>query len=225
MQNEHGVFMSMFDMCNHWQVAGAYICSMHAKDNRLVIASDNKGKIKEIREIITGACLLSLSDVGFDRVIDEPFHTFAENAHAKANALYQHCGLNVFADDSGICVAALDGRPGVDSAHYSGNRNDEQNLQQVLREMEGVTDRRAWYMAVICLIWEGETYYFEGRCDGALLHEKRGMGGFGYDPIFVPDGYDQTFGELEPAIKNAISHRGKAVRQMAAFVNEQWAER
>ncbi len=212
---------------SHLSEDGTYICSMYTPvaETRLVIASDNKGKIKEIKEIITGATLLSLSDVGFDRVIEEPYHTFAENAHAKADALYRHCGLNVFADDSGICVAALDGKPGVDSAHYSGSRNDEQNLQQVLREMEGVADRRAWYMAIICLIWEGETYYFEGRCDGVLLHEKRGTGGFGYDPIFVPDGYDQTFGELAPAVKNAISHRGKAVRQMAAFVNEQLARR
>lgn len=207
--------------CRDKHKRGTYICTMQKQDNRLVIASDNKGKIKEIREIITGATLLSLSDVGFDRVIDEPYHTFAENAYAKAYALYEHCRLNVFADDSGICVAALDGRPGVDSAHYSGSRNDEQNLQQVLTDIAGQTDRRAWYMAVICLIWDGKTYYFEGRCDGVLLPKKQGTGGFGYDPIFVPNGYEQTFAELPPEVKNAISHRGKAVRQMAAFVNEQ----
>lgn len=187
---------------------------------QLVIASNNAGKIREISELVAEVELLSLKDIGFTQEIEEPFHTFEENALAKASAIYQFCGKNVFADDSGICVNALHGAPGVDSAHYSGSRDDEQNLQKVLSELRGAADRSAFYKAVICLIWEGEVYYFEGICEGTILEEKRGEGGFGYDPIFIPDGYDMTFGELPLNIKNQISHRGKAVKKMVNFLAE-----
>ncbi|MBX2907021.1 MAG: RdgB/HAM1 family non-canonical purine NTP pyrophosphatase [Taibaiella sp.] len=184
----------------------------------LVIASNNKGKIREILELLPDAVLLSLEDVGFTDDTPEPWHTFEENALAKASAVYAFCGKNVFADDSGICVNALDGRPGVDSAHFSGTRDDEQNLQHLLRELEGKDDRSAYYKAVICLIWNGEVYYFEGVCNGHIISEKRGGGGFGYDPVFVPDGFSHTFGELSPDVKNSISHRGRAVRKMVEFI-------
>lgn len=184
----------------------------------LVIASNNKGKIREIKEMLQDVQLLSLADIGFTDDIPEPWQTFEENAHAKAWAIFSFSGKNVFADDSGICVRHLGGRPGVDSAHYSGSRDDEANLQQVLHDMQGIADRSAWYKAVICLVWEGEVHYFEGICEGMLLEEKRGVGGFGYDPIFVPDGYERTFAELPAEVKNAISHRGKAVRKMVEFI-------
>jgi XTP/dITP diphosphohydrolase len=186
---------------------------------QLVIASNNAGKIREIRTITQSLDLelLSLNDIGFTDVIPEPFHTFEENALAKASAVYQFSGKNVFADDSGLCINALNGAPGVESAHYSGTRDDEQNLVKVLRDLEGTDDRSAFYKAVICLIWEGEVYYFEGICEGWIIEEKKGTEGFGYDPIFIPDGFNQTFGELTPDIKNVISHRGKAVRSMVAF--------
>jgi len=187
--------------------------------NELVIASNNAGKIREIRAIVQDIELLSLGDIGFTDEVAEPYHTFEQNALAKAEAIYQFCGKNVFADDSGICVNALHGSPGVDSAHYSGGRDDEQNLQRVLQELAGAEDRSAYYKAVICLIWKDEVYYFEGVCEGIIIKEKRGEGGFGYDPIFVPAGFDQTFGELSPEIKNNISHRGKAVRKMVAFLD------
>lgn len=164
--------------------------------------------------------LLSLADIGFAEEMEEPFHTFEENALAKASAVFGFCGKNVFADDSGLCVPALGGAPGVDSAHYSGTRNDEENLQKLLKELEGTDDRRAFYKAVICLIWSGDVYYFEGICNGCISVEKRGTGGFGYDPLFIPDGYDLTFGALPLAVKNEISHRGIAMRKMAAFLNE-----
>jgi XTP/dITP diphosphohydrolase len=185
---------------------------------QLVIASNNEGKIREIRDIVHGIELLSLADIGFTAGIDEPFHTFEENALAKASAIYQFCGKNVFADDSGLCVNALQGAPGVDSAHYSGTRDDEQNLQKVLHELEGADDRSAFYKAVICLIWDGEVYYFEGICEGEIIKEKKGQGGFGYDPIFMPTGFNDTFGELPLFIKNSISHRGKAVKKMVEFL-------
>jgi XTP/dITP diphosphohydrolase len=186
----------------------------------LVIASNNKGKILEIREMIKGVELLSLNDIGFTEDIPEPWHTFEENAHAKAAAIYSFCGKNVFADDSGLCVNYLDGAPGVYSAHYSGVRDDERNLQQVLEELEGADDRTAFYKAVICLMWDGEIHYFDGQCNGRIVNEKRGSGGFGYDPIFMPDGYLQTFAELPLSVKNEISHRAIAVHKMVDFIND-----
>jgi len=186
----------------------------------LVIASNNQGKIKEIRQMISGINLLSLSDIHFSQEIPEPFHTFEENAHMKAVTIHQFSGKNVFADDSGICVNALDGEPGVDSAHYSGKRDDEANLQKILTKLKFNNDRSAYYNALICLIWEGQTHYFEGICNGTIIEEKRGDAGFGYDPIFVPDGYNQTFAELPLDIKNKISHRGIAIAKMTAFLKD-----
>jgi XTP/dITP diphosphohydrolase len=187
---------------------------------QLVIASNNQGKIKEIRQMIADIELLSLSDIGFTDDIPEPYHTFEENALAKASAIHTFSGNNVFADDSGICANALGGRPGVNSAHYSGNRDDEQNLQQLLSDLSDKEDRSAFYKAVICLIWDDNVYYFEGICEGRIIGEKRGDGGFGYDPIFIPEGFDQTFAELEPDIKNEISHRAKAVKKMVSFLKD-----
>ena len=191
----------------------------------LVIASNNNGKIFEIRHLLHGldVQLLSLKDIGFHDEIQEPYATFEENALAKAGTINSFCNKNVFADDSGICVNALNGQPGVDSAHYSGGRDNEKNLQCVLHGLAQYTekaDRGAFYKAVICLVWDGEVYYFEGICDGHIVKEKRGNSGFGYDPIFVPNGYDQTFGELPIAIKNKISHRAKAVQKMISFIKD-----
>jgi XTP/dITP diphosphohydrolase len=187
----------------------------------LVIASNNRGKIGEIRAMVEDIDLLSLNDIGFTGDIPEPYDTFEENALAKASAIHKFSGKNVFADDSGMCVNALDGLPGVDSAHYSGDRDDEKNLQLVLTNLLGSNDRSAFYKAVICLIWNEETYFFDGVCEGTIIGEKRGTGGFGYDPIFVPTGYDQSFGELPLDIKNQISHRAKAVRKMVEFLKTQ----
>lgn len=188
----------------------------------LVIASNNAGKIREIRSMIDNLSLLSLKDIGFTEEIPEPYDTFEQNAHVKAETIHKFSGKNVFADDSGICVPALNGAPGVFSARYAGaGASDEDNLQKLLAETATKDNKSAYYKAVICLIWNGETHYFEGVCNGRLLEEKRGAGGFGYDPIFVPDGYEQTFAELPLDIKNNISHRGKAVRDMVAFLKEQ----
>ena len=169
--------------------------------------------------MIQNISLLSLSDIGFDDDIPEPFLTFEQNALAKASAIHQFSGKSVFADDSGLCVNALNGRPGVESAHYSGTRNDAENMNKVLFELENVDDRSAFYIAVICLIWNDEVYYFEGICNGTIIESSRGTGGFGYDPIFVPDGFAQTFAELPLSVKNSISHRGIATRKMVDFLN------
>src|SRR5690606_18536751 len=189
---------------------------------QLVIASNNEGKIKEIKAMLPHLELLSMKEIGFTHEIPEPFQTFEDNAHTKALTIYQYSGKNVFADDSGICVNTLDGAPGVNSAYYGGlPRADEKNNQRLLDELKGKSDRTAYYKAVICLIWNGEEHYFEGRCPGRIIEAPRGDGGFGYDPLFIPDGYDQTFGELPLSVKNELSHRGKAVQQMVAFINAQ----
>lgn len=188
----------------------------------LIIASNNAGKIKEIRQMLPGIELRSLKDIGFVEDIPEPYHTFAENAAAKARTIHLHSGSNTFADDSGICVPALDNQPGVHSARYAGEHaDDDANLRKLIKEMLGKEDRRAYYKAVICLVWNDEEHYFEGTCHGTLAESPAGDGGFGYDPIFIPEGYTQTFGELSPEVKNSMSHRGEAVRKMVAFINEQ----
>lgn len=188
----------------------------------LVMASSNQGKIKEIRALLPDLQLLSLRDIGFDQIIEEPFLTFRENAAAKAAAIYSFCGKNVMADDSGICVNALNGAPGVWSARFAGEgANDQQNLDKLLLELKDKQDKSAYYKAVICLVWNGDFHYFEGECHGTIINAPSGTGGFGYDPVFVPNGYDQTFGALPPDVKNRISHRGKAVRAMAAFIGRQ----
>lgn len=189
---------------------------------QLVIASGNEGKIREIRAMLPHIELLSLSDIGFDQDIPEPYHTFEENAYAKAHTLHQFSGKNVFADDSGICINALNGEPGVNSAYYGGlPRSDEKNNKRLLEELAGKEDRSAYYKAVICLVWKGQVHYFEGICPGRIIDTPRGDRGFGYDPLFIPDGYDHTFGELPLSLKNELSHRGKAVKKMVEFINAQ----
>jgi XTP/dITP diphosphohydrolase len=191
---------------------------------QLVIASNNQGKIREIREMITGLELLSLSDIGFTEEIPEPYQSFEENALAKAEAVYRFSEKNVFADDSGICIHALNGEPGVNSAYFGGlPRSDEKNNETLLNALKDAEDRRAYYKAVICLIWEDATYFFDGICEGSIALEPAGSGGFGYDPLFIPAGYDQTFGELPAELKNSLSHRGKAVRKMVDFLKEKLA--
>lgn len=190
----------------------------------LVIASNNPGKIREIRSMLSGVSLLSLMDIGFMDDILEPFHTFEENAAAKARTIYRFCGKNVFSDDSGLCVNSLNGEPGVNSAHFSGERDDEKNLQKVLNLLKGKADRSAFYKAVVYLTWDGQSYLFEGTCHGQITESKRGEKGFGYDPIFIPDGYDKTFAELSLEVKNAISHRGKAIRKMVDFIKNKRGE-
>ena len=190
---------------------------------QLVLATNNNGKLREIQAMLEGFDVLSLRDIGFTDEIPEPYHTFEENALAKASTVYRFSGKHILADDSGICVPALNGAPGVDSAHYSGERDDEKNLQQLLKALTGTTDRSAYYKAVLCLIWDGEVYYFEGICNGRIIEQKSGDGGFGYDPVFIPNGYEQTFAELDLSVKNSISHRGKAMRLLVDFLAQEAA--
>lgn len=188
---------------------------------KLIFATNNTHKVKEVQELIPPSIqIITLKEAGIFEEIPEPFDTFNENAAAKAKYIFDKTGHNCFAEDSGICVDALGGAPGVFSARYAGEpTDDERNLQKLLSELEGETDRSAHYHSCIALIWDNELLLFEGKCFGAIAKVKEGSGGFGYDPIFIPDGYRNSFGVLDESIKSSISHRKHSVRAMADFLH------
>jgi XTP/dITP diphosphohydrolase len=187
---------------------------------KIVFATNNKHKLKEIRKITAGILeILSLSDINCEEEIEETGITLEENALIKARYIKEKYGYDCFADDTGLEVEALGGAPGVYSARYAGEAcNPLENMLKLLQVMEGITNRNARFRTVIALLMNNETYFFEGVVDGQIIEEQKGSAGFGYDPIFVPEGYNQTFAELGIDIKNQISHRAKATRQFAQFL-------
>jgi len=183
----------------------------------LVICTGNPGKRKEIEEMLPAAVrVLVPADLGIQSELPETGATLEENALEKARHVHQLCGLPCMADDTGLEVNALNGRPGVYSARYAGSANDPvQNMTKLLGELEGVQERGARFRTVIAFVTkEGETC-FEGRVEGHIAEKPAGDGGFGYDPLFIPEGREETFAQMDPADKNAIGHRGKA---MARFL-------
>ena len=186
----------------------------------LVFATNNLHKLGELSRIAGDKFqMLSLKDVNCFDDIPETAATLEGNAALKARYIWEKFHKNCFADDTGLEVEALDGEPGVYSARYAGEVQDsEANLAKVLLEMTGKSNRRARFRTVICLILEGKEYYFEGIVNGKLLAERRGVSGFGYDPIFVPGGFEQTFAEMDLDLKNKISHRGKATENLLDFL-------
>lgn len=189
---------------------------------KLVVATNNAHKLEEISQILgEGIELLSLKDIQCTAEIPETADTLEGNAQQKAEYIYKHFGFDCFADDTGLEVDALNGAPGVFSARYAGNdNNSEANMQKLLQNLQGTDNRKAQFRTVICLIMEGKTHLFEGICKGKIIEEKRGNTGFGYDPIFVPEGYNETFAELGNDIKNKISHRAKAVDLLCHFLKQ-----
>jgi len=188
---------------------------------KIVFATHNKHKKEEAAAILGSHWeLLALPDIGCLTDIPETADTLKGNALQKAQYVFQHYHTDCFADDTGLEIEALDGRPGVYSARYAGDGcSYSDNVQKVLREMQGLTNRKACFKTVVALILDGKEYYFEGRVDGQMLTEPRGIAGFGYDPIFLPDGYDQSFAEMDASVKNSISHRGRAMRKLVEFLN------
>jgi XTP/dITP diphosphohydrolase len=186
----------------------------------LIFATHNPHKLEEIQELIAdaGIRLRSLTDIGCRDEIDETGSTFEANATIKSRHVFQHFGLNCFADDSGLVVDALDGEPGIYSARYSGSRDPKLNLNLVLERMQGQTNRTARFVSVISLVLYGQSYLFRGEVEGTLANECSGVAGFGYDPIFIPNGYECTFAEMSLAEKNQISHRSKALTQLFQFL-------
>lgn len=186
---------------------------------KLVFASSNSNKINEIKKLLPENIeLLGLNDIECFDEIPETAETIEGNAILKADYITQKYGYNCFADDSGLEINALGGKPGVYSARYAGEpRDDNKNIDKVLAELENQSDRRANFKTVICLNLNGHQYLFTGIIDGNITQERKGINGFGYDPIFVPDGYDETFAQMAFEEKNQISHRAKAVMQMIDF--------
>ena len=186
---------------------------------KLVFASNNKNKIKEIQQLVPASIeIVSLQDIGCTEDIPETATTIEGNAILKANYVTEKYGYNCFADDSGLEVDVLNGEPGVYSARYAGEpKNDDNNMNKLLLNLKDKTNRKANFKTVICLNINGEQHLFTGSINGKIIDEKTGNNGFGYDPIFVADGYNKTFAELTMEEKSSISHRGIAVKQLVDF--------
>jgi XTP/dITP diphosphohydrolase len=186
---------------------------------KIVFATNNVHKLEEVAAMLPeGYELLSLKDIGCDVDIPETADTLQGNALQKACYVKEHYGLDCFADDTGLEVEALNGEPGVYSARYAGPGHDSKaNMAKLLLKMQEKTNRRAQFRTVIALLLGNETYFFEGIIKGTLLEKPRGTAGFGYDPIFVPEGYNETFAEMGDE-KNEISHRAKAIEQLRKFL-------
>ena len=189
---------------------------------QLVFATNNRNKLKEVQALVLEPIqLLSLEDIDCLEDIPETQLTIEGNAIQKIEYLKKHYNVDGFADDTGLEVKALHGEPGVFSARYAGDqRNAQDNMDKLLKNLEGKTNRSAQFKTVIALTLKGQLHTFTGICKGTILTEKRGDQGFGYDPIFQPEGYEQTFAEMDLALKNQIGHRGKAIKQLVQFLNK-----
>ena len=187
----------------------------------LVFATNNKHKLDDVRKIASDLVnIVSLEEIGCHDDIPETSDTLEGNALQKALYIKEHYGFDCFADDTGLEVEALDNAPGVYSARYAGPGHDsEANMNKLLKEMDNIENRKARFRTAIALILNGKEHLFEGIVNGRITKEKRGTSGFGYDPIFVPDNYTQTFAEMGNDIKNTISHRAEAVKKLSAFLS------
>lgn len=189
---------------------------------KLVFATNNDHKLRELKQILPSEFeLLSLNDIGCTDDIPETGTTLEVNAAQKSFYIWDRFGINCFADDTGLEIEALGNEPGVYSARYAGeDRSATANMLKVLEKMANEANRKARFRCIISLIIDGEEKQFEGIVDGVILNEKRGETGFGYDPIFMPDGYDQSFAEMSADDKNQISHRGRAVMKLVDYLKE-----
>ena len=188
---------------------------------KLVFATNNQHKLEEVQAIIGSDFeVLSLNDIDCSDDIPETGNTFESNASQKSHYIFDRHALNCFADDSGLEVEALNNEPGVFSARYSGTRDTEQNMQLVLDKLKDSTNRNARFRTVISLLVDGKEHLFEGFVNGKITVERSGNKGFGYDPIFQPDGYEITFADMTADEKNKISHRGRAMQALLQFLNQ-----
>lgn len=187
---------------------------------QLVFATHNQNKVKEIQQLLsTQIKLISLNDLGLKEAIPETANTLEGNAKLKSDYVFKKFKLPCFADDTGLLVRALNGEPGVYSARYAGANNDANaNMSKLLANLSDKKDRTACFTTIIALNLDGNTIFFEGSVSGEITHVRRGTKGFGYDPIFQPDGFNQTFAELPLEIKNKIGHRGKAFSKLIAYL-------
>ena len=186
----------------------------------LIFATNNRNKVAEIQSLVgANFTIIPLKEAGIEIDIPEPHDQLEDNAKEKALTIFNMTNQNCFSEDTGLEIVALGGAPGVKSARYAGeNSNAQSNIDLVLSNMTGVENRTAQFRTVICLIWENQTYYFEGICKGQILSNMQGENGFGYDPIFVPDGASKSFANMTMDEKNQFSHRKKAVTQLFEFL-------
>lgn len=191
---------------------------------KLVFATNNKHKLQEVRDIVGDRVeVLSLADINCTDDIPETADTLQGNALIKARHIYAKYGLDCFADDTGLEVEALDGAPGVYSARYAGEEcNSEANMQKLLQNLTGETNRNAQFRTVIALIIRGEEKLFNGIVKGTIATEKKGDSGFGYDPIFIPEGHSESFAQMSSEMKNSMSHRFRATQQLGDYLKENY---
>ncbi len=188
---------------------------------KICFASNNQHKLEEIAHQLQGVYQVStLKEIGCFDELPETGNTLAANSLQKAQYVFDNFAVDCFADDTGMEIEALNGEPGVDSAHYSGSRDAEANMKTVLEKMKGQKNRKACFKTVITLFQNGKMHQFTGQVDGYILESPEGDGGFGYDPIFVPEGYDRTFAEMSVDEKSKISHRGRAVVKLVEFLKK-----
>jgi XTP/dITP diphosphohydrolase len=191
---------------------------------KLVFATNNLNKLKEVQEMLSNSIeILSLNDISCFDEVDETETTLEGNAKLKADYITHNFGYNCFADDTGLEVESLDGKPGVYSARFAGEpANAENNMQKLLTDLEFKENRKAQFKTAICLNLDGKQFFFEGICKGNILREKQGDKGFGYDPIFKPEGFSKSFAIMNSKEKNTISHRGVAVQKLVEFLKENY---
>ncbi|MEP2024149.1 MAG: non-canonical purine NTP diphosphatase [Reichenbachiella sp.] len=186
---------------------------------KICFATHNENKLKEINQILRDFEIVGLNDIGCTEEIPETGSTLDENSKIKADFVAEKYNIPCFADDTGLEVEVLNGEPGVYSARYAGGERDNQaNINLLLKNLETHSNRSARFRTVITLILNGDSHQFEGIINGRIIEEFRGEGGFGYDPIFIPDGHEQTFAEMSAEVKNSISHRGRAVAKLVKYL-------
>ncbi|MBI1770588.1 MAG: RdgB/HAM1 family non-canonical purine NTP pyrophosphatase [Bacteroidetes bacterium] len=190
----------------------------------LCFATNNQHKLDEVRAIIGGKIsIVSLKEIGCNEELAETTGTIAGNSRQKAEFVFKNYGINCFADDSGLEVDSLNGAPGVDSAIYAGpQRSHYDNIKVLLKNLEGIFNRNSRFVTVITLFLNGEVFQFEGEVTGKILYEKKGTEGFGYDPIFMPDGFSKTLAQMSMEEKNKISHRARAIEKLVKFINSKF---
>lgn len=187
---------------------------------KIVFATNNAHKLQEVSEILENKIqIMNLKDIHCEEEIPETSDTIEGNAYQKANYIYEHYHVDCFADDTGLEVEALNGAPGVYSARYAGpQHNSKDNIRKLLTDMQDIENRNAQFRTAIVLILDGKIHLFEGTIKGTIIRSERGSGGFGYDSVFVPDGFEKTFAELGEEIKNKISHRAIATKKLVKFL-------
>ena len=188
---------------------------------KLVFATHNQHKTEEVKQMLDDFEILNLNEINFYDEIVENGKTFHENAEIKVDAISEKFEGAIFGDDSGLVIPALDGEPGIYSARYAETGNSKDNIEKVLEKLNNIQQREAYFITVICLLYQGKKYFFEGIINGKILQEIEGKEGFGYDPIFQPNGYKNSFATLGNEIKNKISHRANAIEQLKLFLSEQ----